>query len=110
MAFWRRSKSEGIDWKNAPCTPVDAMEWVKSVPERAPRDGRYYVTWTVVRGNDPCLIDEQPATRSEAQRFFKEFERDYRMKPVRTNETLGVRHDHCSASDETSRLNDRSGL
>jgi hypothetical protein len=86
MGFWRRHDSQAIDWKGSPCTPVDATQWYESVPDRAPRDGRYYVAWLVIHESGPCLLAEQPASRSEAQRFFKDFARDYRAKPMRANE------------------------
>lgn len=87
MGFWRRKESAGIDWKNARCTPVDMMQWVKDAPRRAARDGRYFVAWLVSRNDQPCLLAERPATRSEVQRFLKDFARDYRAKPVRITET-----------------------
>jgi hypothetical protein len=63
------------------------MEWMKDVPKSAPSDGRYYVAWLVNRNDQPCLLAERPATRSEAQRFLKDFARDYRTKPLRITET-----------------------
>lgn len=86
MGFWRRKERAGIDWKNARCTPVDAMQWFNDVPQRAPRDGRYYVAWLVSRNDQPCLLAERPATRSEVQQFLKELAGDYRGNPIRVTE------------------------
>lgn len=87
MGFLRRNKSERTDWKNVRCQPVEYQAWLTSVAERAPNDGRYYVAVMVYRGDDPCIIFETPATRSEAQTALRGFADDYGKQPQRVSET-----------------------
>lgn len=87
MGFLRRNKRERTDWKNVRCQPVDYQAWLTSIAERAPSDGRYYVAVLVYRGDEPCIISESPATRSEAQAALRAFADDYGKQPQRVNET-----------------------
>lgn len=87
MGFLRRSKSARTDWKNVRCQQVAYQAWLTSVVERAPSDGQYYVAVMVFRGDDPCIISERPATRSEAQAALRAFADDYGKQPRRVNET-----------------------
>src|SRR4051812_8768357 len=86
MSFLRRNQATIFNWKSAPCTPKDPIEWWKTLAQRAPRDGRYYVAWFVIRNDQWCSLQEHPATRSEVQKALADFAQDYRSKPRRLNE------------------------
>src|SRR5215207_5583308 len=86
MPLFGRKSTQRVDWKHAPCTPVDSLQWWREVALRAPRDGRYFVAWLVERDGQLCLLFELAATRTEAQNFLQEFAHDYRTKPQRINE------------------------
>lgn len=89
MGLFRRTSQSGINWKEDPCTPVDALGIARELLGRAPRDGRYFVAWLVDRASQngqTCLLAEQPATRTEAQRFLQQMGSDYRTRPQRVSE------------------------